>query len=146
MLLGVRPPVICFNNCLVLLLLQWSHTHTHTHTHTQHACGYEYTSRLQRMVVDMKLSAEGNAKFSDHLQAEGSPLAISFSALVLQSAAWPLTSSPCPLVLPRELVPVLQKVRWLILQNRAVRIMLLEYTITRQPIFYLQNWPPLPIH
>ncbi len=85
--------------------------HAHTHTpHTQHACGYEYTSRLQRMLVDIKLSAEGNTGFTDHLQAEGLPLSISFSTLILQSAAWPLSSATCPLTLPQELLPYLKQV------------------------------------
>ena len=62
------------------------------------------------MVVDIKLSSDGVLKFNDHLKNEGEPLPITFSALILQSAAWPLTHTPCSLVLPEDLVPALKKV------------------------------------
>ncbi len=63
------------------------------------------------MLVDIKLSAEGNGSFTEHLQAEGNPLPISFSTLILQSAAWPLASSPCPLALTQDLLHYLKLVQ-----------------------------------
>ena len=62
------------------------------------------------MVVDIKLSADSVAKFNDHLKSVGETLAISFSTLVLKSAAWPLVQSPCGLAIPEELVPAISKV------------------------------------
>lgn len=35
------------------------------------ACGYEYTSKLQRMFTDMSLSRDLNEKFKAHLEASG---------------------------------------------------------------------------
>ena len=37
----------------------------------QATCGYEYTSKLQRMFNDIGTSKDLNAKFRDHLKASG---------------------------------------------------------------------------
>ncbi len=69
----------------------------------QHACGYEYTARLQRMVVDIRLSTDTMTAFQESLAAEGESLPISFSTMVLQSAAWPLQKSTCSVSIPPNL-------------------------------------------
>ena len=51
---------------------------------TQHACGFEYVARLQRMVVDMKLSEDCMTAFQEHLTLTSSHLPITFTTLVLQ--------------------------------------------------------------
>ena len=38
------------------------------------ACGFEYTSKLQRMFQDMSLSKDLNERFKNHLVASGDPL------------------------------------------------------------------------
>ena len=38
------------------------------------ACGFEYTSKLQRMFQDMSLSKDLNDRFKQHLQVSGDPL------------------------------------------------------------------------
>ena len=38
------------------------------------ACGFEYTSKLQRMFQDMSLSKDLNERFKLHVQAGGDPL------------------------------------------------------------------------
>lgn len=38
------------------------------------ACGFEYTSKLQRMFQDMSLSKDLNERFKNHIQASGDPL------------------------------------------------------------------------
>eukprot|EP00040_Diaphanoeca_grandis_P022173 m.118672 g.118672 ORF g.118672 m.118672 type:complete len:741 (-) comp28685_c2_seq2:105-2327(-) len=51
-------------------------------------CGYEYTSKLQTMFTDIKLSTEINSEFS---RTEcGEVISRSFKVLVLQTGAWPL--------------------------------------------------------
>eukprot|EP00051_Salpingoeca_urceolata_P032720 m.17039 g.17039 ORF g.17039 m.17039 type:complete len:751 (-) comp5374_c0_seq1:205-2457(-) len=57
------------------------------------ACGYEYTSKLQRMFSDMSTSKDLNQKFKQHLEstsAEGR-YPIDLSVLVLTSGSWPFT-------------------------------------------------------
>ena len=87
-----------------------SHSHPHSFPPSQHACGYEYTARLQRMVVDMKLSADCMSEFQEHLQTVGMSLPISFSTLVLQSAAWPLHRLSSGFAVPNELVSSIKRV------------------------------------
>lgn len=54
------------------------------------ACGFEYTSKLQRMLTDMSLSKELNDQFKDvqqHQELSGSD----FNILVLGTGSWPLS-------------------------------------------------------
>jgi len=60
--------------------------------------------------VDMKLSADIMSKYQEHLQVAGLSLPISFSTLVLQSAAWPLHCDNSAFVVPVELVPSIRTV------------------------------------
>lgn len=69
----------------------------------KHACGYEYTARLQRMVVDIRLSADTMTEFQDFLSRREEVLPISFSTMILQSAAWPLHKNTCPLCISPQL-------------------------------------------
>lgn len=50
----------------------------------QYVCGYEYTARLQRMLVDMTVSSTLVTEFNDHLKTIKDNLSIGFSTLVLQ--------------------------------------------------------------
>ena len=45
------------------------------------ACGFEYTTKLQRMFQDMSLSKDLNEAFKQHLQASGDPLVCEYSQL-----------------------------------------------------------------
>ena len=51
-------------------------------------CGYEYTARLQRMLVDMSVSTSLVSEFHDHLKTNHENLSIGFSTLVLQVQLW----------------------------------------------------------
>lgn len=51
-------------------------------------CGFEYTSKLQRMFQDMNVSRDLNDHFKKHLVAT-EPLDIDFSVQVLSSSSWP---------------------------------------------------------
>ena len=65
-------------------------------------CGFEYTSKLQRMFNDMNTSKDLNEKFKAHLTNSSTPLTLDFSVMVLCSGSWPinLTSSS---ILPTQL-------------------------------------------
>merc|ERR1711971_1370456 len=67
------------------------------------ACGFEYTSRLQRMFQDIGVSKDLNEQFRTHLQGGGGdPLDIDFQIQVLSSGSWPFQQS-CVFSLPTEL-------------------------------------------
>jgi len=66
------------------------------------ACGFEYTSKLQRMFQDIGVSKDLNENFKKHLANSGDPLDIDFSIQVLSSGSWPFQQS-CVFSLPPEL-------------------------------------------
>ncbi|KAL1450969.1 hypothetical protein WDU94_003271 [Cyamophila willieti] len=62
------------------------------------ACGYEYTSKLQRMFQDIGVNKELNEQFKQHVATTqgtngGSGLDIDFSIQVLSSGSWPFQNS-----------------------------------------------------
>merc|ERR1712158_63021 len=68
------------------------------------ACGFEYTSKLQRMFQDIGVSKDLNEQFRRHLgeTLSNEPLDIDFSIQVLSSGSWPFQQS-CVFSLPAEL-------------------------------------------
>ncbi|GAM20622.1 hypothetical protein SAMD00019534_037970 [Acytostelium subglobosum LB1] len=68
-------------------------------------CGYEYTSKLQRMFTDMSLSRELLDRFNTHVeQVEQTTLGgIDFSVLVLATGSWPLQPPATNFSIPKEL-------------------------------------------
>lgn len=65
------------------------------------ACGFEYTSKLQRMFQDIGVSKDLNDKFKTHL-ANTEALDVDFSIQVLSSGSWPFQQS-APFSLPAEM-------------------------------------------
>ncbi|KAG5841777.1 hypothetical protein ANANG_G00170510 [Anguilla anguilla] len=65
------------------------------------ACGFEYTSKLQRMFQDIGVSKDLNEQFKKHLSIS-EPLDLDFSIQVLSSGSWPFQQS-CTFALPSEL-------------------------------------------
>lgn len=54
------------------------------------ACGYEYTSKLQRMYQDFaNVSKEQNEKFREQLKAKNEPLKFDLYVQILTSGSWP---------------------------------------------------------
>ena len=66
------------------------------------ACGFEYTSKLQRMFQDIGVSKDLNEQFRRHLANSNEPLDIDFQIQVLSSGSWPFQQS-CKFSLPSEL-------------------------------------------
>lgn len=66
------------------------------------ACGFEYTSKLQRMFQDQGISKDLNEQFEKYCETSNQKLDIDFYIMVLSSGSWPFTSSPA-LTLPLEL-------------------------------------------
>ncbi|VDN02502.1 unnamed protein product [Thelazia callipaeda] len=57
-------------------------------------CGFEYTSKLQRMFTDTSLSKDITEKYKQHIAAKNINLGLDFSVMVLGSGAWPFNQSP----------------------------------------------------
>lgn len=57
------------------------------------ACGFEYTSKLQRMFQDIGVSKDLNEQFRTHLVNSNELLDIDFSIQVLSSGSWPFQQS-----------------------------------------------------
>jgi len=66
------------------------------------ACGYEYTSKLQRMYQDIGISKDLNDEFKSFLAGCNVQLALDFSIQVLSSGSWPFTQC-VEFALPSEL-------------------------------------------
>eukprot|EP01135_Chromosphaera_perkinsii_P006249 Nk52_evm10s470 gene=Nk52_evmTU10s470 len=73
------------------------------------ACGYEYTSKLQRMFTDITVSANLNTSFKEQVNTNGVNLGCDFHILVLQWGAWPVSqASSLDFAFPRELEKCVQ--------------------------------------
>ncbi|KAI8847687.1 Cullin [Chytridium lagenaria] len=69
------------------------------------ACGFEYTSKLQRMFTDMNLSKDLNENFKDAmLKTHDKDDLLDFSIVVLNTSCWPLTWSATTFNIPEELL------------------------------------------
>ncbi|KFM57787.1 Cullin-2, partial [Stegodyphus mimosarum] len=74
------------------------------------ACGYEFTSKLHRMFIDVGVSGDLNTRFSEYLRDEKVDLGVNFSISVLQAGAWPLGQTAIsPFAIPQELEKSVQK-------------------------------------
>ncbi|XP_049781990.1 cullin-1-like isoform X1 [Schistocerca cancellata] len=71
-------------------------------------CGFEYTSKLQRMFQDIGVSKDLNEMFKTHLINSHEPLDIDFNIQVLSSGSWPF-QQPCDFTVPSELERSLQR-------------------------------------
>lgn len=72
------------------------------------ACGYEYTSKLQRMFQDIGVSKDLNEQFKKHMAQSRDPNDIDFSIQVLSSGSWPFQQSTS-FALPTQLERSFQK-------------------------------------
>lgn len=68
------------------------------------ACGYEYTSKLQRMYQDIAVvSKEQNEKFKEHMRGKGESLSYDLHVQILTSGSWPWQAPQQDILLPPEL-------------------------------------------
>ncbi|RIB03787.1 Cullin [Gigaspora rosea] len=80
------------------------------------ACGFEYTSKLQRMFTDMGLSKDLNDQFKERTSGE-TDNGVDFSVLVLGTASWPLSPSTTSFNIPEEVEKTFQRFK-LFYQNK----------------------------
>jgi len=57
------------------------------------SCGFEYTSKLQRMFQDVSINNNLNENFKSHLQSQNINLQHDFQIQVLSANSWPFTQS-----------------------------------------------------
>ncbi|OAD74412.1 Cullin [Phycomyces blakesleeanus NRRL 1555(-)] len=77
-------------------------------TKLKEACGFEYTSKLQRMLTDMSLSKELNDHFKELVQQSSQTTSsnVDFTILVLGAGSWPLSAPSTDFNIPEDLVKV----------------------------------------
>ncbi|CCU97434.1 unnamed protein product [Malassezia sympodialis ATCC 42132] len=76
----------------------------HMITRLKELCGFEYTSKLQRMFTEAGLSKELNERFQDTGALAGTDM--SFYVFVLTSGVWPLQAPSSAFSVPQELQPI----------------------------------------
>lgn len=72
-------------------------------------CGYEYTSKMQRMFDDIQVSNDLNDKFRQHCAELNRNLGVDFSVLVLAQGSWPLQTQPSNFSVPAELEKLMEE-------------------------------------
>ncbi|ORY05863.1 Cullin-domain-containing protein [Basidiobolus meristosporus CBS 931.73] len=74
------------------------------------ACGYEYTSKLQRMFTDMGVSKDLNDAFREKMEQTHEPNDLTdFYILVLGTASWPLQAPTTSFNIPDEIVKTYER-------------------------------------
>jgi cullin 1 len=70
------------------------------------ACGYEYTSKLQRMFTDMATSRDLLERFKNYLEdsSQTTSVGLDFNVLVLATGSWPLQPPSTNFTIPKDLV------------------------------------------
>jgi len=66
-------------------------------------CGYEYTSKLQRMFTDMPLSRDLLDRFKSYCESKDAVLGVDFSIFVLATGSWPLQPPNTNFSIPKEI-------------------------------------------
>ncbi|GMS89520.1 hypothetical protein PENTCL1PPCAC_11695, partial [Pristionchus entomophagus] len=66
-------------------------------------CGFEYTSKMQRMFTDTGLSRETTDRFRDKCASTNKNLGCDFNVMVLGANSWPSLGSTVPINLPFKL-------------------------------------------
>lgn len=67
------------------------------------ACGFEYTSKLQKMFTDVSISKDLNNTFRDQMETTHGKAEIDFNVMVCGTAQWPLTPPSTPFTIPDDL-------------------------------------------
>lgn len=67
------------------------------------ACGFEYTSKLQRMFTDITVSRDLDDLFKQYANVKKVELHCEFSVLVLATGSWPLQPPTTDFSIPKEL-------------------------------------------
>lgn len=65
-------------------------------------CGYQFTSKLEGMFTDMRLSIDTMSSFRDFLTNTAERPSLDLSVTVLTSTFWPVPSTAVPCNLPKE--------------------------------------------
>lgn len=99
------------------------------------SCGFEYTSKLQRMFQDIGVSKDLNDQFRAHVATneDVSPLGIDFSIQVLSAGSWPFASSTT-FNLPQELESSVQTFQKFYTHQHCGRVVNWLYHMSRAEV------------
>lgn len=84
-------------------------------TKLKDACGFEYTSKLQRMFQDMAICKDLNSEFRTKMAAHDTDASeteankVDFDVAVLGTSFWPLTTPTSDLKVPPELLKTYER-------------------------------------
>merc|ERR1712150_334189 len=109
------------------------------------ACGFEYTSKLQRMFQDIGISKDLCEKFRVNQENSPQPLDVDFQIQVLSSGSWPFQQS-FTFNLPKELERCINKFTGFYSQQHSGRKLNWLYQLGKGDIVtsYLKNKYTLP--
>lgn len=71
------------------------------------ACGYEYTSKLQRMFTDISISAGLVIEYKEYMRDNSDNTGAEFNVQVLTAGSWPLSGNSQLCTLPPEVCSIL---------------------------------------
>ncbi|KYQ93604.1 cullin C [Tieghemostelium lacteum] len=86
-------------------------------------CGYQFTSKLEGMFTDMKLSVDTMTGFRNRLQETKKTLPIDLNVHVLTTGFWP-TQNTANCILPREILQCCETFKSYYLSNHNGRLLL----------------------
>ena len=75
------------------------------------ACGFEYTTKLQRMFTDIAVSKDLNKSFKEQMEISHGKAddSYDFNILVLATGQWPLSAPTSPFNIPEELLKTYER-------------------------------------
>ncbi|KAJ3485716.1 hypothetical protein NLI96_g4760 [Meripilus lineatus] len=75
----------------------------------EEACGFEYTNKLKRMFMDVRLSKDLTDQCRERMQQKHDDMDITFSVMVLGTNVWPLHPPDHALAIPADLIPTYER-------------------------------------
>eukprot|EP01132_Coremiostelium_polycephalum_P004125 gene4125-5161_t len=85
-------------------------------------CGYQFTSKLEGMFTDMRLSVDTMTGFKNYIQNLEKPLPIELNVHVLTTGFWP-TQNTANCILPRDIVSCCEAFKTYYLSNHNGRLL-----------------------
>ncbi|EFA79173.1 cullin C [Heterostelium album PN500] len=86
-------------------------------------CGYQFTSKLEGMFTDMRLSVDTMAGFKNYIQTLQKPMSFDLNVNVLTTGFWP-TQSASNCILPREILHCCEAFKAYYLSNHNGRLLI----------------------
>lgn len=102
------------------------------------ACGFEYTTKLQKMVTDVNLSNDLTDNFKEKMRASESSSDVDFSIIVGGTNNWPLQPQQTDYAIPRAILPTYERFKGFYANNHTGRKLTWLWHLHRTEI--RMNW------